>query len=71
MVLDIRNKEEQKRKVRKIGRFRWWNLKIVETKCEFSKAVEKLNTGWEKEGDAEGIWQKLKETLRKASEKRH
>ena len=27
-----------------------------------------LNTGWEREGNAEGTWQKLKETLRKASE---
>ena len=36
VVLDMRSKEEQKRKIRKIGRFRTWKLKNVETKCEFS-----------------------------------
>ena len=53
VVFDIRSKEEPKRKVRKIRMFRTWKVKNVETKYEFSKAVEKLNTGWEKEGDAE------------------
>ena len=37
-------------------------------KRSVSLAVEKLNTWWKREGDAEGMWQKLKETLRKASE---
>ena len=67
VVLDIRRKEEPERKVKKIGRFRTWKLKNVEMKCEFSKAVEKLNTGWEREGDAEGMRQKLKKTLRPLS----
>ena len=68
VVLDIWKSKEHTRKVRKVGRFKIWKLKMEEIKSKFRDVVKMANEKRSKEGEVEEIWQELKETLRKASD---
>ena len=68
VVLEMWKSKEHKRKVRKVGRFRIWKLKMGETRSKFRDVVKMANVNRSKEGEVEEIWQELKETLRKASD---
>ena len=68
VVLDMWKSKEHKRKVRKVGRFKIWKLKMGEIKSKFRVVVKMANMKRSKEGEDEKIWQELKETLRKASD---
>ena len=68
VVLDMWKSKEHKRKVRKVGRFKIWKLKMGETRLKFRDVVKMANVNRSKEGKVKEIWQELKETLRKASD---
>ena len=70
VVLNMWKSKEHKRKVRKVGRFKIWKLKMGETRSKFRDVVKiaNMNRSKFKEGEVEEIWQELKETLRKASD---
>ena len=68
VVLDMCKSKEHKRKVRKVGRFKIWKVKMGQTRTKFRDVVKMANVNRSKEGEVEEIWQELKETLRKASD---
>ena len=68
VVLDMWKSKEHKLKVRKVGRFKIWKLKMGETRLKLRDVVKMANVNKSKEGEVEEIWQELKETLRKASD---
>ena len=68
VVLDMWKSNEDKQKVRKVGRFKIWKLKMGEIKSKFGDVVKMANAKRSKEGEVEEIWQEPKETLRKASD---
>ena len=68
VVLDMWKSKEPKRKVRKVGRFKIWKLKMGEIKSKFRDVVKMANVKRSKEGEVEEIWQELNETLRNASD---
>ena len=68
VVLDMTKRKEHKRKVRRVGRFKIWKLKMGETRSKFRDVVKMANVNRSKKGEVAEIWQELKETLRKVSD---
>ena len=55
VVLDMWKSKEHKRKVRKVGRFKIWKLKMGETRSKFRDVVKMANVNRSNEGEVEEI----------------